>query len=372
MIKAKNFYNILKKNNFNFFTGVPDSMMKEFCTFLEKNVSKKKHVIAANEGSAVALAAGHYLSSGNTGVVYMQNSGLGNAVNPITSLIGKNIYSIPVLFLIGWRGHPGYKDEPQHTLQGKITPKLLKLLNIPFRVIDNKSSMSKIRTQIASIKKIIATKKTSYALLFKKNSFKKNITLENKDNLLYNSRINYIKILIENFKESIFFSTTGYTSRELAELKKNQKCNYFLSVGSMGHVNQIALGVAKNTNKKVMCLDGDGSMIMHLGSLASYNELNLKNIIYLVFNNECHLSVGGQKSLSQKINFEKLAYGLGFKNYYKSENIKNFKKKIEKLRLKKSVFIEVKINNFKKNNLIRPKNFYKMKNDLMRVLNAKV
>lgn len=318
MIDVKQLTQYLKSISVDFYTGVPDSLLSSFCDYIEETPDTN-NVIVPNEGNAVALAAGHYLSTGKYSLVYMQNSGLGNAINPITSLTHKDVYSIPVVYLIGWRGEPGIKDEPQHKKQGKITPKLLKLLDIDFKII-------KPNTTIEDIKNIFEDKfieklrnNESVALLVSKNSFKKYSINHSNDNPM--SREEAINVIVSYLgEEDVIVSTTGKASRELFECRENNGSGHscdFLTVGSMGHSSSIALGISENTDKNVFVFDGDGAILMHMGSLALIGTQNINNFHHILFNNSAHESVGGLPTIMNKINITEIAENCGYhKTYY--------------------------------------------------------
>ena len=249
MIDCDKFYNILVNNGIDFFTGVPDSLLKDFCAYITDNTQGDKNIIAANEGNAVALAAGYYLATNKFGLIYMQNSGEGNAINPLTSLTDPEVYSIPMLLLIGWRGEPGIKDEPQHKKMGKITLKLLETLEIPYSLLDDNFEIT-IKKAIEHMK----NNKSPYAIVARKGIFKDYQLEEKLVSDFHMNREEAIKTIIPLLDSNdIIISTTGKTSRELYELRKslNQSCNKdFLTVGSMGHSSSIALGIALNKPNK--------------------------------------------------------------------------------------------------------------------------
>ena len=323
MIEPSSFYNELKKEEIDFFVGVPDSLLKNFCSFVDDNIEKDNHIIAANEGNAISIASGYHLATKKIPVVYMQNSGLGNCINPLTSLADKEVYSIPMLLIIGWRGEPGKKDEPQHLKQGRITREQLKILDIDYFVIDENTDE---KSCLEKVIKRINKNSSPVAILVKENTFKK-YKLKNKQKTIYKlKREEAIEEIINLSNDSdIFISTTGKTSRELYEIRKNkgEAQKDFLTVGSMGHVSSIALGVAIGLKKqRVICLDGDGSLIMHLGSLPIIGAISPKNLIHIILNNCAHESVGGQPTVANEIDFEKLSSALNYKNFFQSSNVK--------------------------------------------------
>ena len=360
MVLVENFINILKKNKITFFTGVPDSILKSFCYYLDK-YSKKKHVLATNEGSAISIGIGHYLSKKEIPCIYMQNSGLSNAINPLISIAGQNVYSIPLFLVIGWRGSPGSKDEPQHNAKGKITRNLLKLLKIEYCIIKKKQDLNKIEKLIQISKK----KKKIVACLIEKNIFNKiEIKKPNANKGLIRS--DFIKEFLEIIpKKSKLISTTGYTSRELMEVRKKYNINNgkdFYMVGGMGHSSSVSAGYALNSKQKVFCLDGDGAILMHLGSLCTNGYLKLKNYKHILLNNNSHESVGGQTTNAANINFKNLVYSLGYKKYflisYKNQILSTLKKFIIS---KGPSFLEVKIRVQSMKNLGRPENLIKIR-----------
>jgi phosphonopyruvate decarboxylase len=367
MIEVNALFNLLRKNKINFFTGVPDSVLKSFIYILESKKKKIKHIIAANEGNAVALAAGNYLSTKKPALVYMQNSGLGNAINPLISICHSKVYSIPLILMIGWRGAPKEKDEPQHQLKGKITPSLLKLLNIKFTVLNNFKDLKKIKNLVNySIRK-----KRPVAFLIKKNILHlKNIFKNNDKPKNYLTREIVInKILKKINKNTKIISTTGYTSRELFQIRKNKKYKNgkdFYMVGGMGHSSMIALGYSLNTKNQVICLDGDGSLLMHMGSLISTGLKSKSNFKHILLNNGSHESVGDQKIDSFKVNFKNISKGFGYKNYYLAKNILYFNKNLKYfLNSKGPSFFEIYIKSETIKNLSRPKNLIKIKEDFI-------
>jgi len=366
MIKIDSLINILKKNNNNFFTGVPDSVLKELSIYLQSK-TKKQHVIAPNEGSAISIGIGHYLATKKIPCIYMQNSGLSNALNPIISIANKKVYSIPLVLIIGWRGSPKVKDEPQHNVKGKITLNILKLLNIKYTIIRNNSDLIKFNKQIkkAKIKKEIVACLIEQGIL-KKNNFK----VKKKD--FYNlDKEFFLKNFLESVeKSSKIISSTGYNSRELMYVRNKYKfknSNDFYMVGGMGHTISVGLGYSLFSNKKTICIDGDGSILMHLGSLKTAGTFASSNFKYILLNNNSHDSVGGQNTYADSVDFKKLSRSLGFKKFYCIKNNKNLKKNIKSFLSGKSLnFMEVKTSNSKIKKLPRPKNLIKIKNQFMK------
>tara|TARA_B110000238_G_scaffold161050_1_gene174926 strand:+ start:998 stop:2131 length:1134 start_codon:yes stop_codon:yes gene_type:complete len=317
MINPEHFLNALKKAKINFFTGVPDSLLKEFCACLQKKL-KKNHIISTNEGSAIGLAIGHFLASRKPALVYMQNSGLGNAVNPITSLASSDVYGIPMVLLIGWRGEISTKkmqipDEPQHKHQGKITLAQLDLMNIPYKIISEKTK--NIHSIVKKLKDLSLKKNKPVAIVVRKNTFSKFKTPEKVEHKNSFFREDAIKEIVKEVKKkNIIVSTTGMASRELFETRKILKQDTFkdfLTVGGMGHANQIATGIALHKpKKKIICIDGDGAILMHMGSIAI--SAQCKNMIHVVINNKAHDSVGGQPTKGEIIDFTKISKACGY------------------------------------------------------------
>ena len=322
-INPNSFFETLIKHNVDFYAGVPDSLLKQFCSCIDDNVAEDKHVITANEGNAIALAAGYHLASKKLPLVYMQNSGLGNAVNPLLSLCDPDVYSIPMLLLIGWRGEPGVQDEPQHIKQGKVQLKLLDLMDIPHAVIskDDVRFDMKISNAVDT-----ATKEYKpFAIIVKKGSFDtyKSSSITKNDKLM--TRENSLEIILNNLPEnSIIVSTTGKTSREIFEIREREGQSHqkdFLTVGSMGHCSSIALGIAiASPERKIICIDGDGALIMHMGSLSTVGKLKPKNFYHILINNQVHESVGGQSTSAKFIDIPALVKSNGYQNVLFSDN----------------------------------------------------
>jgi phosphonopyruvate decarboxylase len=333
MIKVKTLINLLKKNNSNFFTGVPDSVLKELSSSLQ-SVNKKNHIIATNEGAAVSIGIGHYLSTKKIPTIYMQNSGLSNALNPLISIAHKKVYSIPLILIIGWRGSPRVKDEPQHNVKGKITEQLLKLLNIKYTIIRSNLDLKKFDKQIKFAKK----NKSIVACLIEQGSLEKSKNLIKKKDFYSLNKELFFKTLLESIsKKTKIISSTGYNSRELMYVRKkyNLKSNEdFYMVGGMGHTSSVALGYSLSAKNKTICIDGDGSLLMHLGSIKTVGSFANKNFKYILLNNNAHDSVGGQSTYANDIDFEKLSKSLGFKKFYSINNSKNVKKILKNFFLK--------------------------------------
>jgi len=358
MINPEYFYNLLKKNGIEFFTGVPDSLIKNICAYITDNVSKKNNIIAANEGGAIALGAGYHLATGKIPLIYMQNSGIGNATNPLLSLVDKKVYSIPMLLMIGWRGEPGIEDEPQHIKQGEVTTKLLEVMGIPYSIIpDNFEEAKEI---VENSIEFVAKNDSPFAFVIKKNTFE---PYELKTKIETNfelTREDAIKIIVDLLdKDDIIVSTTGKTSRELFEYREELKQGHekdFLTVGSMGHTSQIALGLAmQKPSRQVYCFDGDGAVIMHSGSLGIIGAAAPKNFKHIVFNNGAHDSVGGQPTIGFDLNFNDLAKVFNYRNAFIVTTSVDLKDKINIIKhLNGPLLLEVRINKGARNDLGRP------------------
>lgn len=309
-------YEQLRKQGLRFFTGVPDSLLKDFCAYVTDHVSPADHVIAANEGNAVALAVGHFLGTGEPALVYMQNSGIGNAVNPLLSLADPEVYSIPMLLVIGWRGEPGVKDEPQHVKQGRVMTDLLDAMEIPWQVLD--ASTPDPAALVAAACTPMRERMGPAALLVREGTFERYTLRGDRPNEFPMTREDAVKAIADALcADDLVVSTTGKTSRELFEHRKATGVpgNDFLTVGGMGHTASIAMGLARSQPaRRVVCLDGDGSAIMHMGALAVIGNSALENLLHVVINNGSHESVGGQPTVGYDIDFPKIARACGYRH----------------------------------------------------------
>ena len=314
MLSPTEFLRHLQDHDVTFFTGVPDSLLKEFCACIAQNVSPAMHVIAANEGGAVALGIGYHMATGKLPLIYLQNSGLGNTINPLLSLSDPEIYSIPMILLIGWRGGPGGKDEPQHKKQGRVTLSLLETLGIPYSVLD--ASMDNAEAAIAEAVTTARAQLAPYALVVRNGTFDYH-PVSTDERRYPMQREDAIKLLVNALGErDIVVSTTGMLSRELFEFRDILGQSHqqdFLTIGGMGHASQIALGIAmQKPERQVICLDGDGSVLMHLGSLAINGTSGCTNFKHIVINNGAHDSVGGQPTVAQQVDLASTARALGY------------------------------------------------------------
>tara|TARA_B100001142_G_scaffold329777_2_gene394324 strand:- start:1819 stop:2949 length:1131 start_codon:yes stop_codon:yes gene_type:complete len=318
LIDPANFFKSLRENGITFFSGVPDSLLKDFCAFITDNSTKKNHIIAANEGNALSIGVGYHLSSSEIPLIYMQNSGLGNVINPLLSIADRDVYSIPMILLIGWRGEPDVKDEPQHKKQGRITIDLLETMEVPFEILNSSTNPEEANKLIKKIIDISRKEKRPCALVVSKGTFS-SYELKNKE--IFDrplSREKAIELSLKEFSDDdIVVSTTGVTSRELFELRQKfgqGHKNDFLTVGGMGHASQIALGIALDRkDKEIFCLDGDGAFLMHMGSIAINGSIRCSNFKHILFNNSAHDSVGGQPTVGGKVNFLDIAKSCGYK-----------------------------------------------------------
>lgn len=355
MIRPEFFIEKLRENGIDCFAGVPDSLLKNICAYITDHCDAEHNIIAANEGASVGLAAGHYLATGQPACVYMQNSGEGNIINPLASLADPEVYNIPVLLLIGWRGRPGVHDEPQHVKQGKVTTGLLNTMGINFDVLSKEED--KAEKQIA--KAIDALKKKDvYALVIEKDTFE-DYKLQNVEkNDLTMSREEAIQTVAAALGEKdCIVSTTGMISRELFEYRAAKSQGHerdFLTVGSMGHASQIALGIAMaKPDRKVWCFDGDGAVIMHMGSMAIVANKAPKNYVHVVFNNGAHDSVGGQPTVGLKIDLPAVAKAVGYKATISVDNKDALVAALKNL-AEGPVLVEVKVKKGNRKNLGRP------------------
>lgn len=358
MIDCAAYYELLNKCGFSFFAGVPDSLLKDICAYISDHTDPSSHIIAANEGAAVALAAGHYMATKQVGLVYLQNSGLGNTINPLTSLVDAKVYSIPVLLFIGWRGEPGVKDEPQHVKQGEITLNMLETLGIPYQI--QPDTMEAAEACLETAVRHFQEKSSPFALVVRKETFapyKLKNTQPNQYELTREQAI--VSILEELSPDEIVVSTTGMTSREVYEYRTRSGARPgrdFLTVGCMGHSSQIALAIAQaKPHRQVYTLDGDGAAIMHMGSLAITGNQKLKNFKHVILNNGAHDSVGGQPTVGLSIDIPKIALACGYTEASSARTSGELKAAIAKLRACAGpALLEVFVNKGARSNLGRP------------------
>ena len=317
MIAPQFFIEKLQAEGVEFYTGVPDSLLKNVCAYITDHFDQNHNIIAANEGGAVALAAGYHLATGKIGCVYMQNSGEGNAVNPLASLTDREVYHIPVLLLIGWRGRPGVHDEPQHVKQGKVTTGLLNVMGVNYDVLSKEEE--KAAVQIEKAMRCIRQTDDVYALVVEKDTFDSYALQSAEKNEYAMSREDAIRTVAASIPpDAVIVSTTGMISRELFEYRTAMGQGHerdFLTVGSMGHASMIALGIAlQHPERKVYCFDGDGASIMHMGNMAIVGSKQPSNYVHVVFNNGAHDSVGGQPTVGHEIDLVKIAHAMHYES----------------------------------------------------------
>lgn len=358
MIDPKLFYDMIQSKGSDFYVGVPDSLLANFCSFLDTK-GKEHHLIAANEGNAIAIAMGYYMSTKKVAAVYMQNSGLGNSINPLVSLTDPLVYKIPMLLIIGWRGEPGYKDEPQHQKQGGITIKQLEILDIPYWILDEKTDLENI---IDEVFLKIENRGAPVAIIVRKNTFKKTIEQSYPKYHSHILREEVIDVILKLTNENdLIIATTGKTSREIFEIRKqaNIEQRDFLTVGGMGHASSIALGVSIGMpDRRVICFDGDGSIIMHMGSMPVISKYKPKKFIHILLNNGTHESVGGQPTCADIISFRNFAHSIGYLNYVLVDTLENLESAWSLINKNPQgpVMLEIKIKNGSRDDLGRPTN----------------
>jgi len=359
MIRPSYFYDLLIKNGTDFFAGVPDSLLKNLCAYITDNAPAENHIISANEGSATGLATGYHLATGKIPMIYMQNSGEGNMVNPLMSIADPDVYSIPMLIVIGWRGEPGVHDEPQHVKQGKVTCDLLDAMKVPYEVLSDKEE--DLPVQFEKAYKYIKENNAQYAFVIRKGTFDEyklvnNIPVEGKM-----SREEAIeKIMLSADDRTAFVSTTGMISRELYEQRDKHNMSHerdFLTVGGMGHASQIALAIAmQKKDRQVYCLDGDGASIMQMGGMATIGSRKPSNYVHFVLNNGAHDSVGGQPTVGRQIDFCEIAEGCGYENVVKVTTPEELNAVLGDAETKeKLTFVEVFVTKGARKDLGRPK-----------------
>lgn len=349
----------VKQLNADFFTGVPDSQLRALCDYLINvyGVDPKHHIIAANEGNSAAIAAGYHLATKNVPVVYMQNSGQGNIINPVASLLNDKVYAIPCIFVIGWRGEPGVHDEPQHIYQGAVTLKLLDDMDIANFVIDKTTQAAEVAAQIHAWQPLLRAGK-QVAFVIKKGALSYSEKVEYKnENLL--SREDVVRRITDVSGNDPIVSTTGKASRELFEIRESngQEHKYdFLTVGSMGHSSSIALGIALNKpSRKIWCIDGDGAALMHMGAMAVIGSIKPNNLVHIVINNGAHETVGGMPTVSNSIDLPSIAKACGYDNTSNVSTIDELDSELKAAKTRKGLsFIEVKCSIGSRADLGRP------------------
>lgn len=358
MLSPKIFIESLAAKGVDFFAGVPDSLLKNVCAFISDTLDDRHNIIAANEGTAVGLAAGHYLATGHIPCVYMQNSGEGNAINPLASLTDKEVYGIPVLLVIGWRGEPGVHDEPQHVKQGKITLPLLDAMGIRHEILSQDET--EFRSQLDGAVRHMSETGEAFAFIVRKDTFEPYTLQRHEVNEYPLSREEAIqKVAASLSAKDVIVSTTGMISRELFEYRTAQGQGHerdFLTVGSMGHASQIALGIAlEKTDRRVWCFDGDGAALMHLGSVAIIADKAPENFVHVIFNNGAHDSVGGQPTVGLKVNLAGIAKAAGYKDAVSVTTAEDLGSALKVLKtMRGPVLLEVRVHRGNRKDLGRP------------------
>lgn len=357
MVDCQLFYESMLHEGVTFFTGVPDSLLKSFCAFLADHASSGSHVTAANEGGAVALAAGHYLATGKPALVYMQNSGLGNATNPLVSLADPAIYGIPMLLLVGWRGEPDIKDEPQHLKQGAITPSLCETIGLPHAILPAETEPALLT--LKDMAHLAMKESRPVALIVRAHSFSE-VRAARQESPYSLGREEVVSFIAAHLPpEAAIVSTTGHISRELFEHRARMEEGHardFLTVGSMGHASQIALGIAlAQPHRPVICLDGDGAALMHMGAMAIAGTSGARNLLHVVLNNGAHDSVGGQATAGFHVDLVQIAKACGYRSVCRAEGVESIRSSLEQISFAEGpYFLEVRVAKGARKDLGRP------------------
>lgn len=358
MLSPAFFIDTLKTLGVDFYAGVPDSLLKNVCAYITDHFDDRHNIIAANEGGAIGLAAGYHLATGKVGCVYMQNSGQGNVINPLASLTDREVYHIPMLLLIGWRGRPGVHDEPQHVKQGKITTGLLNVMGVNYEVLSKDEAVAE--KQMAKAMESISLTGDVFALVVEKDTFDSYTLQKNAVNdyeLTREEAIQMVASAMEN--DAAVVSTTGMISRELFEYREAQQQGHqrdFLTVGSMGHASQIALGIAmEKPHRRVYCFDGDGAALMHLGGMAIVASKATANYIHVVFNNGAHDSVGGQPTVGHRVDLPAIAKAVGYKDAWRVDTREALSASLQTLPgVEGPVMLEIRVRKGNRKDLGRP------------------
>lgn len=358
MLRPEFFVKSLQQQGIDFYAGVPDSLLKNICAYITDKLPAEQNIIAANEGGAMGIAAGYHLATGRIPVVYMQNSGEGNIINPLASLTDKDVYNIPVLLVIGWRGRPGVHDEPQHVKQGKVTTGLLNVMGINYTVMAKDEEAA--AKQIAAAAEWMKKTGECYALVVEKDTFETYQLQKADDNPLTLSREEAIRKVASCIEpHACIVSTTGMISRELFEYRTAMNEGHerdFLTVGSMGHASQIALGIAlQKPQRRVYCFDGDGASIMHMGNMAIAASMKCSNLIHVVFNNGAHDSVGGQPTVGLKIDLCGVAKAVGYAHTFSAATLEELEAQLETVKNTEGpIFMQVCVKKGNRKDLGRP------------------
>lgn len=355
MLSCEDFSNICKKHGFTFFSGVPDSTFKSWMSFLQRENTGLTNIVTVNECEATAVCAGYHLSTGKIGVLYMQNDGFAKTINPLTSLCSKEVYSIPILLMIGWRGEPGKKDAPQHSIMGRILTDLLDLLEIPHEIIS--SDPEQVDATIEKAKEYMTKNSKPFAIIVRKGIFEEDQPEKQPevDLMTREEALKTIMALLEG--DEIIISTTGKTSRELFEYRSSKKDGFdydFYNIGAMGCAQSIALGVAlEKKDKRVFVFDGDGAVLMQMGALATIGHCHPENFYHIIFDNNAHDSTGGQPTVSDTVDFVKIALACNYKSGKIVRNKKDLEKTLKELK-KGPTLIVVKVKKGARKDLGRP------------------
>lgn len=342
-----------------FFTGVPDSQLKALCNYLMNTygIDPHRHLIAANEGNCTALAAGYHLATGKIPLVYMQNSGEGNIINPVASLMNEKVYGIPCIFVVGWRGEPGVHDEPQHVYQGEVTLKMLEDMEIKAFVVRPDTTPDQVAAQMEAWKPWLASgHQVAFVICKGALQYDQKVSYKNDFSM---TREKAIETIVAVTGEDVIVSTTGKASRELFEIREalGQGHQYdFLTVGSMGHSSSIALGIAlQKPEEKVWCLDGDGAMLMHMGSLAVVGANRPSNLVHILINNQAHETVGGMPTVSGTVDWQMLAKACGYEKTAVADNEEQLRTILQDAKAENRLtFLEVRCANGARADLGRP------------------
>ena len=334
MVRCEDFVGWLSALGVDFYAGVSDSLLSPFCFYLDDHAGDR-HIVTANEGGAVALACGYHLATGKVPLVYMQNSGQGNTINPLLSLADQDVYSIPLLLLIGWRGEPGTKDEPQHVKQGKVTVGLLEAMDIPCRVLSAEPEAA--QACVTELLTIAGTESRPVALVVRKDTFEPYESTAKAISYFQMTRERAVETVVEGLDPAdAIVATTGKLSRELYAYRDRSGQGHghdFLTVGSMGHASQIAMGIAlAQPGRQVFCLDGDGAMLMHMGGAAIVGAAGIENFKHVIFNNGAHDSVGGMATAGLSVSFTQIVKGCGYLEAWRVEQTEDLAAKVAGLR----------------------------------------
>lgn len=355
-LSCESFYGALLRHGVDYFCGVPDSLLSSFGLYLQDK-APSKHDVAPNEGNAIGLAIGFYIATSKIPLVYMQNSGLGNATNPLVSLADPEVLGVPMILLVGWRGQPGTQDEPQHKKQGEITQELLRCLKLGFATLARNEQ--EVNDQVAQAVSESRRTKKPYVLLVEKDTFDTYIPKVKRQNAYTLTREEVIRQIAEAAGENVVIATAGKTGRELFEYREETHSGHqrdLLVVGGMGHTSSIALGVAQQQpSLKVFCIDGDGAVLMHMGALAEIGSKAPANLYHIVINNGSHESVGGQPTAGFDVDLTLIAKACGYRESYSVAELGQLKKSLNGINGGKGpIFIEVRVNNSARSNLSRP------------------